>query len=226
VLARAVLLGALALAAGLVPARAETARERCAAGYRDGDAASCAEALDREPDDVGLRRNYARSLYVAGAYLAALMEYREVVSRAPGEARSHLDLAGAYGSLRQYHDAIDPIEEAMRLAPDDLIVLRTAAIIYREVDRDADAHAAELHSAELGDMLAMYELSQNYKYGIGTTVDGGESVRWLKRAAEAGHIFAMKQLAEVYLEGLLGQEVDEARALEWAARAHQALEAE
>ena len=41
---------------------------------------------------------------------------------------------------------------------------------------------------------------------------------WIERAAENGHVFAMRKLVDIYLEGGYGQPADLAKAEAWATR--------
>ena len=76
------------------------------------------------------------------------------------------------------------------------MVYRVAAIVFRQVGRPHLALDANIRAANLGDRLAIYELSQMYSLGIGVERDPDEAVKWLTKAAESGHVAAMDQMAE------------------------------
>lgn len=221
--------GVLALmlaAAAAVPAPAagsvNTLKQLCAAGARDGDWVSCERAVSKFPQDIEMRRDYARAVFVSGRYRKALDLYRKTVEMAPDNADAQLDLAGAYGSLHMYPEAVEPVEAAIRLDPANMMAWRLAAIIYRQVHRDADALQANIRAAELGDSLAVYEVSQMYSLGIGTRRDEKKALAWLTRAAEGGHVAAMDQLSRIYARGEFGQKIDKAKAAYWAEKARKA----
>jgi len=50
--------------------------------------------------------------------------------------------------------------------------------------------------------------------GFGIARDPVEAVRWFRKAAEAGNVFAMRSLGEAYKEGV-GVAKDEAEAARW-----------
>ena len=54
--------------------------------------------------------------------------------------------------------------------------------------------------------------------GEGPAADTEAAADWLERAADAGHLGAMRRLVEVYRRGLMGQAPDPARAAHWAER--------
>ena len=156
-----------------------------------------------------------RALYVAGRYDPAIEQYRAAADMAPDDARAQLELAGSLASLKRYDEAVEPIRHAMRLNSDDIMIYRVAAIIFRQMGWPNLALDANKRSAELGDRLAIYELSQMYSLGIGIERDPDEAVKWLTKAAESGHVAAMDQMVRVYLQGELGQSVDHAKAEQW-----------
>lgn len=212
-------IAAAALLAAALPARGDPLTEACATGAREGIVVLCEQALAAHPDDNEVRRDLAHATYVAGNYQRAIGIYLELTARQPDEARAWADHAGALGSLRHYGEAALSMDRAVRIAPGDLGINQLAAIIYRAAGRLDEALAAERRAALLGDEMAMFELAQMYKYGVGVEVDPDAAFSWLRRAAEAGHGFAMTQMAEIYLDGQYGQPVDTDRAFEWAERA-------
>lgn len=215
-------LPAVLLAFAAAPAGAADLRGLCAASARDGDVVVCERAVAQYPDDPAPRRNYARALYVSGRYDAAIEQYREAVARSPNDAQAQLELAGSLASLRRYGEAVEPIQAAMRLEPGNIMIYRVASIVYRQMGWPALALDANRKAADLGDLLAVYELSQMYSLGIGVERNPGEAMKWLERAGETGHVAAMDQLARVYRQGELDQAADPAKADYWARKANEA----
>lgn len=191
----------------------------CAKGAGNGDIAVCEAAHKAFPDDLVVRKHYARAVYITGRYDDALLIYKELADKQPKNAQAQLDYAGMLGSLKRYPLAVTPIKAAMRLDPKNIIVFRTAVIIFRNVRELEDMFTAALGGAGLGDRLAMYELAWFYFEGEGTPKNEAEGVKWMEKAAEAGHVSAMKEIAEIYLDGLRGTKPDKDKALKWAEEA-------
>jgi hypothetical protein len=214
------------LAAGLflwaASATAEESAARCLNEANDGNIGACERAVAADPDDTVLRRRLALSMIVAGAAERSIDVYREAIRRAPGDAEAQYDLAAALGTLNRFPEAVAPIERALALNPDEPRYQRLADIVYWRVGARDKLFRVTLREAERGDRIAMYEIALLYAEGIGVTADGGAALGWMKRAAERDHVGAMDRLAEVYLEGKLGQKVDPSEAEAWAAKARAA----
>lgn len=163
-------------------------------------------------------RGFALRLLRAGAYPQAIEVYREIARLTPLDARSQLDLATALGFVQRYEEAVEPVENAMRLRPRWLDAYRAAEIIYQHVNRMSDAFDAVQHAAELGDVAALYGMSVYYQKGWGVAADEDESFRWLERAARAGHVAALRFVVQAYREGTYGREIDPDRAAQWERR--------
>ena len=73
--------------------------------------------------------------------------------------------------------------------------------------------------ARAGDPIAQYILAYAYEAGLGRAQDLDTAVRWYERAAEGGHLEAMVRLGEMYAVGYGVPEKDEARAIQYVARA-------
>ena len=202
--------------AGPGSAAQDELRALCAKGAGNGDVTVCTAAAKAYPDDLTVQKHYGRALYVSGKYAEAITVFEELAKRQPDSARAHLDLAGVLASLKQYPEAVGPIRMALKIDPDSKVVHRTAAIIFRSVKLMEDAFASSLAGAKLGDHLAMYETAWLMFEGTGTKVDEAAGVVWLEKAAEAGHVSAMKEIAEIYLDGLRGQKPDREKAVKWA----------
>ncbi len=71
-------------------------------------------------------------------------------------------------------------------------------------------------------LISMFDLAGYFERGTGVAADPAQAFLWIRRAAESGHVYAMRLLTDIYLEGLYGQPPDDAKAEEWARRAHAA----
>lgn len=211
-----------ALGLSIRPADAAGEAQRCADRARDGEIVDCLAALAADPHDLVARR------HLAFAYLArndpdrCFAVHREIVVLAPDDASAWLDYAVAAATFWDYATAVEPIRTALRLAPDDRIALRVAAIVFRMAGLPHDALAAMHHGAELGDDLQMAALAYAYRHGFGTAPEIGASAFWLTRAAARGHVGAMEDLAELYRHGADGIPADPMAAAAWAERARRA----
>jgi TPR repeat protein len=218
-------LAAAALCVGLAaPALAQEKAlgERCRDGVAAGDFRTCAAAVEASPADPQLRRLYAQSLAKAADYDGSIGQYREITRLTPADGRAHYEYAWMLAFVRRYSDAVDPIEQSMRLQPTHVESFRAAAIIYQLIKRPADVFRVSLAGARLGDSVAMFDTYDCYEKGIGTPTDPAQAYAWLVKAAEAGHVTAMDRLAELYLNGGLGRAPDEKMAEEWATKARRA----
>lgn len=213
---------AVALAAASiapVASLAETGDAPCVANGTREDLRNCAAAVERAPADPALRRRYAQSLSRAADFDAAIGQYRELTRLTPNDHRAFYEHAAMLAFVRRYADAVAPIEQAIRLKPDDIATLRAAAIIYASAKRAPDYLRVSLMGARLGDPIAMFDAYVCFAEGAGTTRDLAQAFHWLEKAAESGHIAAMDRLAQVFLNGELGRAADDRKAEEWATKA-------
>jgi TPR repeat protein len=81
--------------------------------------------------------------------------------------------------------------------------------------RPADIHKL----AEDGDADSQYRLATRYESGHGEPQDNAKTLYWFKKAADNGHVMAMKSLAHIYTKGLDGVTPDAKIAEYWTLRA-------
>ncbi len=205
-------------------AGAQDLAQRCAEVARDGDVAACRAAVAANPADIGARRNLAFAYLALNDHDACLAVHRDIVAIAPDDPEAWFGYAAAAATFWDYASAVEPIRVALRLAPDDLMSLRVAAIVFRMAGLPRDALAAMSRGAELGDDLQMAAVAEAYRRGLGTTADPLAGRIWLERAAASGHVGAMQQLAALYRDGADGLPADRAAAEAWSARARRALD--
>jgi TPR repeat protein len=65
----------------------------------------------------------------------------------------------------------------------------------------------------------MFDLALYYAQGRGIAPDATLAFTWFERAAEGGHVAAMRHVSALYQDGRDGAPRDPARAAYWAARA-------
>jgi len=191
-----------------------------AVASEEGAAAQSASAV-RQPAGLEEMRALARELVERADFERSIEVYREIARLTPEDPRSHFELASTLAFLRLYAQAVEPIEAAIRLAPDYLEAYRVAEIIYERLERFDEAVAVTLEAARLGDITAMYQLTYYYDEGIGVPADERKVLEWMERAASNGHVKAMTMMEEIYRDGLLGEPVDADRAARWARRVEQ-----
>lgn len=191
----------------------------CVAGARDGAVAACERAVDLKPDDAGLRRAYAYSLMVQGRQGEAIVAYDDATRLAPDDARAYYDLAAALVGARIYDNAVAPILRSLELNPDNLTARLLAVIVFQVLQRNEEALTHLKLAADQGAVTAMYDLYQAYALGLGTAPDQAQAFHWLDQAARHGHILAMRNLAQIHLDGGLGRDRDAQAAADWFNRA-------
>lgn len=216
----AVCLASLAVPAG---AAAPGAAADCAARADEGAVETCKRAVDERPDDPAVLRDYARALIAIGSFDAAARVQGRVLELLPDDWAANYDLAGTLGFIRRYSEALPPILRAVALRPDHVPGHQVAAVIYGILGLHAEAEAETRRAAELGSAVAMFDLVRIHERGLGVPANPAAAFRWLERAAESGHVFAMRMLVDIYLEGGYGQPPDHARAEAWAGRHRAAL---
>ncbi len=80
----------------------------------DDPIASLREALHLSPDNVPLRLHVAESLLSAGRFQEAETEFRQALSRAPGDARIQIGLARAYEGMDKPSHALAILETLLK----------------------------------------------------------------------------------------------------------------
>ena len=69
-----------------------------------------------------------------------------------------------------------------------------------------------------GDIRAQYNLGVMYTYGVGTTQDYAEAVRWYRKAASQGNTKAQINIGMMYFLGI-GVDENQAEGLTWIRKA-------
>ncbi|MBM3491343.1 MAG: sel1 repeat family protein [Alphaproteobacteria bacterium] len=194
----------------------------CAAGAPQGQYAACQQALDAAPHDVRLKRLLALGMLLGGAEETAILAYRHLSEQSPEDADAHFQLAVAYGTVREFRNALAPLDRALALDPAHRDASRLSVIAHQQLGQFADAVPHLLRLAEAGDEIAMYELAVALERGAGLAANSVKAVHWFAKAAEAGHVAALDRLAEAYFTGQLGLRPDNARGNDYATQARDA----
>jgi uncharacterized protein len=92
-----------------------------------------------------------------------------------------------------------------------------AVLLYEDKDYKGARNIAEA-AAKNGDARAMAMLGLFYQKGLGVTADLNKAVDWYAQAAEKNEVDAQYSLAEIYLDGELG-EADAERGRYWLLKA-------
>lgn len=211
------ILAVLCLAA--LPARAEDWAESCAIARGQDKVVACNQALKAAPGDVELRRQLGRALLDIGDGMGGANEFGAIAEEHPGDALAWYEYATALATDFRFKDAAKAIERSLAIDPHPYEANKIAALVYEHVHRDADAYAANLRLAAMGDRIAMNDIADALVEGRGVAADPPSAVAWFTRAAEAGHFGAMSMLARIHAEGLYGQRRDVEQARRWAERA-------
>lgn len=214
---RAAAVGALAILAIATPAHAD--RAACAATAKLGNTEACNAAVLANPDDLASRKLLALAYLSIHDGANTFRVHREILALAPDDPDSHFGFAAALATFRDYQAADAPVRDALRLNPDDRLTLRLAFLIFEMIGADRDAFATLHRAASLGDTLLMFDLALYYAQGRGIEADTAAALAWFERAAEGGHVAAMRQVSQFYRAGNGGAPRDPARAEYWAERA-------
>lgn len=212
-------LAALLTVATLGAALAQDFRDGCLNGRGEAKVRACNEALKAAPKDLALRRSMARALMDVGDGIGGTGEYGAIAQDRPGDPQAWFDYGTALATDYRFAEAAVAIERALKLDPNHREANKIAVLTYERAGRFAEAYAASLKLAGLGDAIGMYDVAESLVEGRGVASDPPASVPWFRRAAEAGHFGAMAKLAKIYAEGLYGEKRDPALAAEWAKKA-------
>jgi len=186
---------------------------------------ACRIEVEKRPASAEWQQRLGDAMVYLGDYDGATVAYREVARIRQSDPKSHLQLAGTLAFVQRYIEAVEPIETALRLDPNNIPAHRTAAIIYHQAHRKEDMVRVTTRAAELGDVVSMYDLVAYFRDGYGVDQNTTTAFSWAERAANAGHLKAMSYMVRVHLDGLLGQPVDESEASSWAERERSARRA-
>jgi tetratricopeptide (TPR) repeat protein len=202
-----------------VAANAETPAERCAHTAKDGDIGACSDAIAADAGDIASLKNLALAFLSLNDGPNCFRLHQDVIARMPGDADAHFGYAVALATFRQYREAAAPAREALRLNPDDLLTLRLAYLVLEMVQAHDESYAVLTRGAAIGDRLMMFDLAQHLRGGRGGSADPVSARLWLERAAEHGHVMAMRMIGEIYRDGRDGAPRDPELAARWAERA-------
>jgi len=89
------------------------------------------------------------------------------------------------------------------------------AWIYDEAEENERAFELYRASAGQGNADGQFGLAEMYAKGEGVTADPARAVEFYRRAAENGHVRAMRVLVSAFRTGTFGLQPDEDRAAYW-----------
>jgi TPR repeat protein len=205
----------------LSAAASRAAVDNCLKLAQQGAVAVCEQALKQAPKRLDLRRALARAHIELGEFGAAIYIYRGIAADNPNDIMALHDLSGSLGFVRQYREAADILQRLVVLKPGDATLYRALAVIYSKLKRPGQVLSTTAKAARLGDAVSMFDMFVYFRDGIGTKPDAKRAIKWAEKAAYAGHETAITTLIVIFLEGQLGETVNEARAIEWARRLHE-----
>jgi tetratricopeptide (TPR) repeat protein len=96
-------------------------------------------ALDMDPANVEVRRQYAEALMRSGQITSARTELETVLKSDPKDGRTYLRLAQLDQSEGHYNDAVQELEQARKFMPGDIEVAYTNAQIQAALGHDDTA---------------------------------------------------------------------------------------
>lgn len=213
---------ALALGLALGPAAADPL-EDCLAAGRVEALAPCEAAARVAPDDPEIRRRLAWALLANHAETRAVETFAALAAARPDDPQAHYDLASVLLGLRMYEQALAPTRRALVLAPDRVAVLRLGATLYALTERYEDAFDLNMKMALRGVPTGLFAVAQDFTFGRGVPPDQRRARDWYERAAERGHVGAMRELAERLRYGAFGTPPEPDLADLWEDRAQAAI---
>ena len=80
------------------------------------------EYLQRYPNDLAVRQEFAGVLAQAGERTRAIEEFQKLLAARPGDAELSLGLANVYFRAQQYHEAIPLLRVALEKFPENTSV--------------------------------------------------------------------------------------------------------
>lgn len=123
-------------------------------------------ALDMDPVNVEVRRQYAEALMRSGQIAAARTELETVLKSDPKDGRTLLRLAQLDQTAGHYNEAVQELEQAQKLMPGDIEVAYTNAQIQ-------DALGHEGTAIKILKQLLAETASSSGKYSAEQTTDRG-----------------------------------------------------
>ncbi len=97
------------------------------------------KAVEGDPDDPGHLHGLADALLAQDKYADALAQYMKLVKIEPASANNYLRMAELYRRLGQYTDSRSNLERAKELAPGNLEILFTEAMLDEDQGHADDA---------------------------------------------------------------------------------------
>jgi hypothetical protein len=173
--------------------------------YRDGNGV----AKDKGKAEYWLNRAALEGGDAQAQYLLALMHLKGK-SAAPNPALA--DHLLAQSAAQGNEDAAEMLHLVQELG--------------YSLEESLHQRPPHLHKlAQDGDLEAQYQLGLRLENSLfGTATDRREAVTWFERAANGGHLMAMKSLAHIYEKGLDGVPADTSKANYWQQKAEQQTE--
>jgi len=105
------------------------------------------EYVQRYPNDLAVRREFAGVLTQAGERTRAIEEFQKLLAARPGDAELSLGLANVYFQAQQYQEAVPLLRSALEKSPENLAVAARLGRAYA-LDRDL-LHAHEVYTRHL-----------------------------------------------------------------------------
>jgi TPR repeat protein len=205
----------LPLLLALPVAAAEDHAAQCREDAQRGLTKACQKAIAANPQDPELHALLGHAYFASGFYAEGLQALRDAIAASGGSAAYRYRFAGFAALINDYPQAARELELAVADEPDSLKAWTLLADCYRYMKDQKQALRAGRKAAELGDAAEAYLLASRYNSGDGVGIDPAEELRWLERAARAGYVAAMQDLALLYAEGRPGIPADPAKRKYW-----------
>jgi TPR repeat protein len=162
---------------------------------------------------------YENGIGVARNYSKALEWYQKAAYAGEGEAYMLVGQCHeiGIGTVADQEKAVAAFEKSVALGHAPALIKLAGVYLHgRGVDRDENKGLSLLNkAAEAGDSVAMFDLGLIVLNGLyGKKIEEQKARNWFLKAAEAGHIGGMLNVAGMFREGK-GGKVDAEAALRW-----------
>lgn len=202
-----------------LPAAAEDYAALCREEAQRGLTKACQKAIAASPRDPELHALLGHAYFASGLYSEGLQALHNAIAASNGAAAYRFRFAGFAALINEYPQAARELELAVADEPRNLKAWTLLADCYRYMKDQPQALRAGRKAAELGDPAEAYILASRYNSGDGVTADPAEELRWLERAARAGYVAAMQDLARLYADGRPGIPPDADKRKYWEKKA-------
>ena len=139
-------------------------------------------ALKYSPNDYILLNNKGYNLFVAGKFQEALDYYKQSLKNNPEYITAYINLAECYRSLKDYDNALQNIDIALRNVPNNFNIINTKGEILLDQHKTKEAMELFMQTIKLNNQFAQGYINIGNCYGM--VQDYDNAIVNLKKALE------------------------------------------